>query len=448
MPVLSSGHTKPARLLCLLIFLFVWTPVAAQRGEKAEVKAARATPIGRTVFNNGLVLLVSEAPAEDMVAVELLVRVGIIDEKGPVSGITQVVQQVLENRIEDRDMLEASGSLIKVETEPDYARISILSTAEDFPALLDALAEEIKKREFSKDELDEVTREAIDSLEYRGGAFTQLYDIFRGRFYRYHPYRKSDAGSKLSLQRLTPATVKEYFDAYYVPNRMVLSIAGRVDRLKVVERVKTAFGDMTPGEGKWLDVPWEPKPSEKRVNLSASAEIAWLFIGWPAPSVASKDYVPMTVVNAILGEGLSSRLFNEIREKQGLAYEVGSMYPVLRGPSHLLAFVITRPNEVSKTRKTLMGEVERMRSERISQQELEDARRKVTGKYLLERETNRDRALRFAIAETIGLGYEYDQAFLRQLQEVTPEDVRRVAEQYLVNPTLIVARPGGRFYWD
>ncbi len=414
----------------------------------ARIRAARATPVGRTVLPNGLVLLVREAPQEDLVAVELLVKVGLVDEKGPVSGVTALVLKILEERIEENELLAFSGSDLKVSTEPDYARLSLLTTTEEFPILLRSVSEAMKKTQFDEDRVAKLSKKMVDGLGNPGNAFTQLYSIFRNSFYRYHPYRKSDRGSKLSLQRLTPERLTEFYSTYFVPNRMVLSVSGRIDRLKVVDRVRQEFGDLLPGEGQVLEIPWEPKASEKQVHLSASADIAWLFIGFPAPSVASRDYLPMALIHSILGDGLSSRLFTEIREKRGLAYEVGATYPILQGPSHLLTYVITRPNEVGKTRRTLLEQVERLKTEPISPLELEGAKRKVRGRYWLARETNRERALTVAVAETIGLGYQFDQNFLQELERVTPQDIQRVASAYLVNPTLVVARPGGRFYLD
>lgn len=442
-----------AFLIAVSCLLLGFTAVAgaqngAERKSKTQVKAARATPVGRTLLPNGLVLLVKEAPAEDMVALEVLIKVGIMDEKTPVAGITLVIMNLLENRINDHEGFEETASMLETSTEPDYARISVLTTAEHLPVALEAIGKAVGKRQVEQDELDKVVKKALNSLENGRSAFSQLYDIFRRGFYRYHPYRRSDAGQKLSLERLSPKSVDEYFNRYFVPNRMVFAASGRVDRLKIVEKLRDAFGQLEPGFDKWVEIPWEAEPSEKRVNLRTSADIAWIFIGYPAPSVASRDYVTMAVINAILGQGLSSRLFNEIREKEGLAYEVGSTYPVLRGPSHFLAYVITRPNDVGKSRRLLLREVERIKDYRVGPLELQDAKRKVMGKYLLDRETNRDRAHLLAVAETIGLGYEYDEAFLRELEKVTSEDVQRVAREFLREPTLIVARPGGRLYWD
>lgn len=156
----------------------------------------------------------------------------------------------------------------------------------------------------------------------------------------------------------------------------------------------------------------------------------------------------MMLIDAVLSQGLSSRLFDEIREKKGLAYTVSGIHPDLKGPSHFLTYVITRPHDAGKVRRDVLKQAERLQEEPLSARELEAAKQKLLGSFLNDRETNRGTAFRLAKAESIGLGYGYEENFERRLSEVTAQDIRRVAQEYLVNPTVIIARPAGKLYWD
>ncbi|MBI3925265.1 MAG: insulinase family protein [Armatimonadetes bacterium] len=439
-------------LMPILLGIVLAGPAGAETPNEGSIRAARATPVGRTVLPNGLVVLVTENPAEDIVALELLIRVGLADEKGPIAGITNIVQRILRDRIskndKGKDRLESIGSLMKVSAEPDYARISLQTTSACFPEVLGYVAAALSDRTINPEETAEIQKEMARDFKDSSPAFPQLYEIFRQSFYRYHPYRNSDRGSELAVERLDPKAIEDFFSRYYAPNRMVLSIAGRVDRTTVLERIRKEFGPLSPGDDQVVEVPWEPKATEKQVHLSANSSIAWLFVGFPAPSVNDADYAAMTLLHALLGEGLSSRLFIEIREKKGLAYELGALYPPLRGPSHMLTYIITKPYDAGKAKNTLFEQIERLKNERVPVQELEESRRKVVGNYLLERETNRGKAFSVALAETIGVGYEYDLNFLQEIERVTPAEVQSVARRYLDNYTLVVARPGGRLYLD
>lgn len=417
-----------------------------------SIRAARATPVRRQVLRNGLRVLVNEAPQEDMVALEILVQVGAMEESTPVIGIEQIIQEMLRQRIslapDGTDRVEEAAASLKVSPELDYMRVSLVSTSGDFPQLLTAVADAFKKRPLDETELETVRKKIIPNLDAPQGALGELYDIFRQTFYRYHPYKRSGRLAEGLLERLRAHQVQAFLDEYYVANRMVVSISGRVDRTEAVKWVEDRFATLPQKETRALEVSWDPKPIEKEVFLTGGGQLGWLFVGFPAPPAPSRDYVSMRVINAILGEGLSSRLFTEIREKRSLCYELGSMYPVLRGPSHFLTYTVTKPEQVWPARKQLLIEIDRLKKDGVSALELEESKRKVMGAYWQERETNQGRAFQAALAELLGLGYEFDSQYIRVLESVTADDVKQVARRYLDNATLIVARPRGIFYWD
>ena len=240
----------------------------------------------------------------------------------------------------------------------------------------------------------------------------------------------------------------QFFKEHFASNRMVLSVSGRVNRSDVMDQAKKDFSAIKSVESRSLDIAWEPKASEKEIFLSANSSIAWVFLGYPAPNVSSRDYVAMKLIHALMGDGLSSRLFTEIREKRGLAYELGAVYPTLLGPSHMLTYTITKPNQVGAARNQIFKEIQRLKEHGVGNAELDDSRRKLIGNYLLERETNTGRAYNLAIAEVIGVGYEFDVNFIKNVESVTPAEIQQVAKRYLDNYTLVVARPGGRMYFD
>lgn len=416
------------------------------------IRAARATPVGRHVLTNGLRVLVNESPQEDIVALELLIQVGAMEESTPMEGIGQVLQELITRRVSEApdgsDRIEDCAAQFRVTPEMDYLRLSLVSTSEDHPALLEAVAQALNQRPVTEAELEEVRKILIRNIDSSQGALGQLYEIFRQSFYRYHPYKRTGRVAEGTVERLKPKALQDFLDQYLVANRMVLSISGRVDRTAAVELVKKHFSVLPQREIKKFEVNWEAKSVEKEVFLTGGGQVGWLFVGFPAPPAPSRDYVTMRVIHSILGEGLSSRLFTEIREKRSLCYELGSMYPVLKGPSHFLTYTVTKPEQVWPARKQLLVEIEKLKKEGVSPQELEENKRKIVGSYWQERETNQGRAFQAALNELLGLGYEFDSQYMRMLDSVTTADVKEIARRYLDNATLIVARPRGIFYWD
>lgn len=426
--------------------------LASPRPAPASLGTIPTPPVTRTVLPNGLVLLVQESPFEEIVALELLVRAGVQQEGSNLTGLTSLIQDILSDRItkdpSGEDVVEITGSVVTTRAEADYARISVLTTPEHLELLVTRLGQALRQRSSTTPEVEQARERALVALQGNQGAFSALYEVFLDTFYRYHPYKRTPSGVEGAVRKMDPQAVDTYFQRYYVPNRMVLSVSGKVDGAALATLVRREFTGLEALRETSLNIQWEPKASEKEVFLSAGSRLAWVFLGYPAPSLSSRDYAAMRVVHGLLGEGLSSRLWTELREKRGLAYELGSIYPDLEGPSHMLAYIITRPNSVGESRRRILAEVDRLKKEGVSQRELEDTRRKLVGNYLLERETNQGKAFHLAQAEILGLGYESDVYYLRHLQQVTPQDVQRVARLYLDSATLVVARPGGRFYLD
>ena len=444
------GVYKRLGLLLALLSFGSILPCAAQTSEpnRTQILAARATPARRLALPNGMVILLKESPTHDLVAVELLCRVGLAQEETPMAGLIALWSTILQNRIDEETIDDYQIIHKKVSIEPDFLRISIVSPTKHSKRVLKILFDLMANDQYDRKMVLKERKKLLDHIKEGGGARNQLYSIFRGLFYRYHPYRRQHTGGTLALERVDEKVLTDFHQKYFVSDRTVLSVVGRFSRTEIEDYAAPLFRPLKSANIPDLSVSWEPKANEKRVELNTGADIAWVVVGYPAPSAASVDHIPMMLVQTILSQGLSSRLFNEIREKRGLSYTISSVHPDLKGPSHFLTYVVTRPHDVGKVRREVLKQAERMKKEPLGQAELAAAKEKLRGAFLNESETVSGKAFRLARAESIGLGYGYEENFERNLQRVTSADLMKAASQYLVSPTVIIARPAGRFYWD
>lgn len=404
--------------------------------------------VTRTVLENGMTLLVVEDHQTDIVGVEMLFRVGQVHEDDSSAGITRLIQTILVERMYKGgtgkgNAFEAKGSLLSANATPDYAEISLMTDPRNLSELLGIVLRSVAQREFSDDEVNEERRKMVEVLESDTRVFKAIYEIFLLQFYRYHPYKQPQDGHAASVRQLTRTKLEAFYARFWAPNKTVLAVVGNVDRQKVLDIVRREMQALHRVEDKRLEVAWEPKAVEKELYLTSSSNLAWILLGFPAPGISSPDYTPMKILSTILGEGLSSRLWVELREKRGLAYEVGGMYPDLQGPSHMIDYMITTPNQLNESRSRIFKEIERMKSVPVTQEELEAAKRRLIGQYLLERETSKGRAFNLAIEELLGSGYHADLLTVDRIKKVTREDVLRVARLYLKDHTLVIARPQG-----
>lgn len=457
----SGGSGRGLAGLRGLLLLALWClllPVARPVQAREPVPLPKGLPeipiadhVVRKVLKNGLTILVVEDANSDIAAMEMLFRVGQVNEDDSIAGITNLIMNILERRVAHQgkdgntNWVESQGGLLSSRAHPDYASLAVLSDSKHFEGFLGAMAEAIKVREFADDELTEERRKMVELLESDQRLFRAIYEIFLTQFYRYHPYRQPQDGHAASVRQLDRTRLNRYYARFWAPNRTVISIVGKVDRNRVLALLEEKLGSLPQMEEKRLEVDWEPKAVEKELYLSSDSKLAWLFMGFPAPGMKSPDYAPMRILQAILADGLSSRLWVELREKRGLAYELGSIFPQLEGPSHMITYIVTTPEHLRESEDRMDREIRTITKEQARPAELEAAKRRLIGAYLLERETNKGRALQLGLAELLAGGYQYDLQTLSRVRQVTLSDVQRVAKEYLREPTRIVARPRGSF---
>lgn len=407
------------------------------------------------VLPNGFKIVVQERPGTGVVSAILIIKTGVIEEMDTYPGITTVLQALMlrgggkDKFIPLQELAEADGCIMKSSAKTDYAYILLMATKDTFRTNLKRLFEVLKAPLFDEEALKEEKQKLIFNIENNRTSYQFINEIFLESFYRYHPYRQPIYGNKNTVAKLDLSKIKEYYTKNYCANRMTLAICGDIEGSDILELCKSQLSDIPRGEYKNLDILWEPVGQEKKVYLSTASNLAWIYVGFPAPGMKSPDYPAMKIIQSILGEGLSSRLFIELREKEGLAYELDANYPELEGPSHMLVYVVTNLHGLRKSRKKIFEEINNLKKTPLTEEELDAVKRKILGKYLVEREDSAGRALNLAYVVAIGMGRNYDEAIMRKIQSVTSQDVQNVARKYLDNFTvLVVEPPGGTMqYW-
>ena len=146
-----------------------------------------------------------------------------------------------------------------------------------------------------------------------------------------------------------------------------------------------------------------------------------------------KDYATLEVIDSLLGTGMSSRLFKNLRDQEGLAYQLGSSYSAnaLRGA--FLVYIGTNPQTLEKSQKMLMAEINKLKTEFVGTKELKEAKDKLTGHFIISQETNLDKAATIGWFETTGAGYNFVDDYEKLINSVTESDIIEVANKYFTN---------------
>jgi predicted Zn-dependent peptidase len=250
--------------------------------------------------------------------------------------------------------------------------------------------------------------------------------------YGNHPFHKPLLGYSETIEKLTRDDLVKTYREIYIPTNMVISVVGNFEEKKLVEDVKRSLGSLSKGpepqkvSGK---MPSGSVPVEKLETRETAA--SWFAIGWSSPVLNDPDYYPMEVLDSITGGSMNSRLFVAVREKRGLAYQVSSFVNARLASGLYAAYIGTKPSTYEEAKKVLLEEIFRMKHEKASPEEITLSKSYLRGMYIMGLESNTGQAAQNGHYEILGLGYEFADAYIRNVEKVSAEDIQRVADKYL-----------------
>ncbi|MGF1499758.1 MAG: M16 family metallopeptidase [Elainellaceae cyanobacterium] len=410
--------------------------------------------VHRVVLNNGMVVIVTENPAADIVAARILIRSGGRYETPEQAGIANLMSAVLTKgteRLSSQDIaekVESLGANLGSDAASDYCLVGFKAVSADFTDLLTIAAEILRSPTFPQSEVDLEQRLAIQGIRsMQEQPFTIAYQQLRRALYGSHPYAMSGIGTEETVGSLTRDDLVAYYQRYYRPDQMVVSLAGRLQAEEAIAQVEQAFGDWRSPSDQSVsaqmyasDAPAAEVPD--RIATVQDTQQAIVMLGHLAASVHQADYVPLKLISTYLGNGLSSRLFVELREKRGLAYDVSAIYPTRIDWSHFVTYMGTAPENVAIAIDGLRHEVMQVCTAPLSEEDLQIAKNKLLGQYALGKQTNGQIAQLLGWYEILGLGPQFDETFQQDVAAVTPETLQAIAQRYLAtHPCISLVGP-------
>ena len=410
--------------------------------------AAAAADTTREQLGNGLTVLVRENPVAPVVAVSLMVKTGTWWETPTNNGISNFMHAVMVRGTAQRsgsqlaEAIAALGGKISASGEVDYSEIRASALSRFWRELLGFTAELALTPKLAPGELDGERDWIMGRIQKRrDSAPSRAFDEFFATLYGPHPYSLQVLGTPESLRRIDHAALVEWYRQSYRPGRMTLTVSGQVSAAQVLAEARRLFGELPRG-GAATETP-RPAPANPgtRRVIEQAAQQAQILTGGIAPSLSHPDHAPVKVLSTILGGGMAGRLFVELRDKRGLAYTAASYYDPVRDPGALILYLGTAPENATKAEEELRREIERIRTDPVSDDELRRAKGYLLGRYTMDRRTNERQAWYLAFYEQVGVGQDYPERYRKAVEAVTPADVRRVAKQYLEKVTTVVLRP-------
>jgi zinc protease len=415
----------------------------------AAAAFAQTAGVTRSRLPNGLTVVVRENSAAPVVAYSLLVKMGTRTESPDNAGMSNMLQTILVRGTETMNgeqiaaAADQMGGSIDAYGDADYSEIAATALSRNWLPMLELVSDVALRPTVPEGTVRAVRDFILRQFRNRGDkAFDVAVDRTRvALFGADHPYAWDPLGRPESVERLTRDALLAYYRRHYVPEQMVLAVSGDVKGGEVLAQVQRMFGALPPGKAHAQPLPAPPRMSAAREVFAVPGAQAQIFMAALAPPLTHPDYAALKVMSAILGGGMASRFFSDLRDRQALAYSTGTQYPARLDTSGFVATLGTAPANVPKAEAALREHLERIQNEPASAEEVAVASSYVVGSQAMDRRTNARQAWYLAAAELAGVGYEFFDVYAANVRKVTPADVQRVARQYLGVLRTVIVQP-------
>jgi zinc protease len=404
----------------------------------------------RSVLANGITLIVVENQAADIISSRFFFKgAGTIIEQPDQAGLAHLVSAVITKGTENltalaiAEKIESIGAGLGTDASTDYFALSLKTVSADFPSMLELMAEIVRSPIFPEAEVElerKLTLQGIRSQKEQ--PFNVAFDQLRQQMYPQHPYGVSVLGTETTVSNLTRNQLQQYHQTYFRPDNLVISLSGRIDQVQANDLISEVFGDwQNPEQPLPISRLTSPilNPSQQEIIQDTQQSIVML--GYLGTEVNLAEYPVLKLISTYLGNGLSSRLFVELREKRGLAYDVSAFFPTRLDTAPFITYMGTAPTNTEIAIEGLSTEVARLTKEMLSESEIQGAKNKLLGQYALGKQTNGEIAQTYGWYEALGLGVEFDRTFQAAIAPITAEQIQEVATKYLSQPYLSIVKP-------
>ena len=412
---------------------------------------AQAPTVTRTRLPNGLTVLVRENPTAPVVAYSLMTRAGTRSEVVANAGISNLLQLMAvrgttsKNGTEIIEAADRMGGSIDAYADVDYSEIAATALSRNWAEMLALVGDIALNPTIPASTTKAVQDFLLKQIRNRGEKpYDAGMDRTTARLFGTHPYAWNAIGYKESVEKFDRDALLAHYKKFYVPGGMVLSVSGRVKNAEVLAEAQKLFGKMPEAYAPGPNLPTAPPLEASRDVMEVAGAQAQIFMAAFAPPVLGPDYPPVKVLANLLGGGMAGRFFSELRDKQGLAYTTGVLYPTRIERGIFIAQIGTAPENTEKSEAALRGQLERVQREPVSAEELRVAKAYVLGNLAMDRRTNARQTWYLSAFEMVGVGNEFLDLYKENVNKVTVADVQRVAQRYLATVRTVVVRPPAR----
>ncbi len=393
-------------------------------------------------LSNGAELLVTPNEVNEIIAMSIYAKGGTFLDKIPgTSALTADVMMKGTRNYSSSELakvLEDNGIKISPSVRADAFMVNVLTTKPQYEKTMELLNEVINNATFDDYEIEKAVNEKLNRIKAERDIPLQVaLENYKALIYEGSPYSYTNKVYEKTYPKISHQDITDYYDKIFAPQNIVISVNGNVDADKVSKDFSKIFASK---KGETFDYKMyenllgrltSPKSETK---IMPETKTDWIFFAWQTAGLKNKkDYAALQVIDSMLGTGMSSRLFKNLRDQEGLAYQLGSAY----GPNMMggvfVVYIGTNPENLDKAQKKMLEEVCRLKKEFVGSKELQEAKDKLIGNFIISQETNLEKASTLGWFEVSGRGYDFKDEYIQLINSVTESDIIDAANKYFTN---------------
>jgi predicted Zn-dependent peptidase len=412
------------------------------------IRRASTRDIERQVLPNGVRVITERMPHVRSVSVGLWIGTGSREESPEETGISHFIEHMVFKGTKNRSAEEIARSVDSIGggldafTSKELVSYNVKVLDENLPQAFDVVADLVRNPLFDPEEIEkekgvilEEMKMEVDNPEYL------IHEIFSSHFWKGHGLGRPIIGTKQTIRGFDRDKIEEYYRTYYSPSNILVTAAGNLSHKRLVQLTGEHLGDLRRRPVKVR--PEAPRPHAPMIfRNKSSLEQVHLYLGVPSIPMPHESRFGCYILNAILGGGMSSRLFQNIRERQGLAYTVFSELAMYHDAGCMLIYAGTSLRSAERVIHCIVKELSALVERRVTPEELRRAKDHLKGSFVLGLESTSSRMGNLARQELYFKRFFTLDEMLERIERVTPEEVRDLAEQFFDPKKMAVAMLG------
>lgn len=395
------------------------------------------------ILPNNSTLLINQNKTNDIIAMNIIVKGGNFTERIP--GLGSLTSDAMLKgtkkypKEELSELLEENGIIISPQAGSDIFSVGFKFTKNEKPLALDIFDEVMNRATLDSCEIEKIKTDKLTAIKNsRENPSSVAFEEFKTAMWENTAYGNTGKVLEKTIPTIKREDISNFYSKLFDPENMVISINGNVDEQEMINYFSSVFP--AKSQGKKVNLTdyakqFKPTPSDDVVKVAKNVEASWIVIGWMTDGLLSqKEWATLQVIDSILGGGMSSRLFCDLREQQGLAYQIGSTYSANVNKGVFAVYIGTNPQTAALSRDEMLKEVNIFKKEFVCDKELSRAKDKLLGNYILSMETNMEKASTIGWFEASGRGYDFIDKYSDLINSVTVQDIITVADKYFSRP--------------